>query len=725
MKKTMISFLCVISILISVAFALNKKSEQDKYFDNIEMSSNATHFFIKDSDVSNEDELAKFTELSKKYEATFIRSDSISEDGNIVLYKSGIYATNYFKQLDLKLANGQVPTKASEFLASFNTGDKKQSGRILNLFADKSLIFGSLEDFYKKNEMSVNGNYTLISDTKDTEDIMSQLASFFNSSKEDMLTANYGKGYGQGTIYLLALIVSLIVMAIFCLMSAFYPISKLKEIGVMKLLGFKNFDIWKSLNNQVLLLPTIFYFLTLPIQFFLIKDSTVPYFIELTLFQFVILVLAFLFSLIMLVVIQRYKFSDMLKNFFNFKFSLYFSYLLKSLVFVSVISVLPLLTKELNTLQRDLQAKEMYEQQKEYLTLSKFSYIGDEFQSELNGNDIVGPKLANLFNELDKTAKAQYISVSSYKGVDFNDDKLNTIKFKNTRYESNDHYFIMYANQNYLENININLPSSLNEIFSGKEPTYLVPEYLKDNFDKSEYIMRFMASAYFPDKSFNQIENIPIKFIFYPNNDTEIFSENIDMIGEDKIFIKNPIIFCINNKNIEDSFGPFLKNSPISNPLRIKDTKENREAITKAIRNNELEKNDLQFANVLSTGFAQELLISQSSVIVWVTILCLSIAVSILASYYIILIILTSKKKEMIVERLLGYTFYERYRNEIFYFVAIYLFGFAEILVLNRQILSLTGYLLLVVADSLIIFLMVKKHEKGALNTALKGGEAG
>lgn len=718
----MISFLCAISILISIAFALNKKSEQDKYFDNIEMSNNATHFFIKDSDVSNEDELAKFTELSKKYEATFIRSDSISEDGNIVLYKSGIYATNYFKQLDLKLANGQVPTEASEFLASFNTGDKKQSGRILNLFDDKSLIFGSLEDFYKNNEMSVNGNYTLISDTKDTEDIISQLASFFNCSKEDMLTANYGKGYGQGTIYLLALIVSLIVMAIFCLMSAFYPISKLKEIGVMKLLGFKNFDIWKSLNNQVLLLPTIFYFLTIPIQFLLIKDSTISYFIELTLFQFVILVLAFLFSLVMLFVIQRYKFSDMLKNFFNFKFSLYFSYLLKFLVFVSVISVLPLLTKELNTLQRDLQAKEMYEQQKEYLTLSKFSYIGDEFQSELNGNDIVVPKLANLFNELDKTAKAQYVSVSSISGAVFNNAELNTVKFKNIKFDNSDYYTIMEANRNYLENIDFNLPISLTEVFAEEEPTYLVPESLKDNFEKTELFIRI---NYMGSLSDDRIEDIPIKFIFYPNNDTEIFSENIDMIGEGKIFINNPIIFCINNKNIEDYFSPFLKNSPISNPLRIKDTKENRLAITKAIRNNDLEQNDLQFANVLSTGFAQELLISQSSVIVWVTILCLSIAVSILAFYYIILIILTSKKKEMIVERLLGYTFYERYRNEIFYFVAIYLFGFAEILVLNRQILSLIGYLLLVFADSLIIFLMVKKHEKGALNTALKGGEAG
>ncbi|PTO39707.1 hypothetical protein C6P52_04195, partial [Enterococcus mundtii] len=191
-------------------------------------------------------------------------------------------------------------------------------------------------------------------------------------------------------------------------------------------------------------------------------------------------------------------------------------------------------------------------------------------------------------------------------------------------------------------------------------------------------------------------------------------------IGNNKTFIKNPIIFCINNNTINTS-SMFLKNSPLSNPLRIENTKENKLAISEAIINNNLENNSIQFENILSTGFAQELLISQSSVGIWITILCLTISVSVLASYYIILIILASKRKEMIVSRLLGYTFYDRYRNEIFYFFSIYIFGLIEIVILNRQLLSMLAYLLLVSIDIFIIFLMVTRYEKGTLSAGLKG----
>jgi hypothetical protein len=77
----------------------------------------------------------------------------------------------------------------------------------------------------------------------------------------------------------------------------------------------------------------------------------------------------------------------------------------------------------------------------------------------------------------------------------------------------------------------------------------------------------------------------------------------------------------------------------------------------------------------------------------------------------------------MLVNRLLGYSFFERYRNEIFYFCAIYFFGLVEILLLNRHAITLTSYLALVLIDILIIYLMVKKHEKSSLALALKGEE--
>jgi hypothetical protein len=77
----------------------------------------------------------------------------------------------------------------------------------------------------------------------------------------------------------------------------------------------------------------------------------------------------------------------------------------------------------------------------------------------------------------------------------------------------------------------------------------------------------------------------------------------------------------------------------------------------------------------------------------------------------------------MLVTRLLGYSFFERYHNEIFYFCAIYLFGLVEILFLNRHTIALTSYLVLILIDILIIYLMVRKHEKSSLTLALKGEE--
>ena len=67
---------------------------------------------------------------------------------------------------------------------------------------------------------------------------------------------------------------------------------------------------------------------------------------ELTLVELVVFVLAWVFSLVMLIIIRRYNLSAILKNFFNLKFSLYFSYLLKFFVFVAVVAVIPLLVTD-------------------------------------------------------------------------------------------------------------------------------------------------------------------------------------------------------------------------------------------------------------------------------------------------------------------------------------------------------------------------------------------
>lgn len=95
-------------------------------------------------------------------------------------------------------------------------------------------------------------------------------------------------------------------------------------------------------------------------------------------------------------------------------------------------------------------------------------------------------------------------------------------------------------------------------------------------------------------------------------------------------------------------FSGYLTTQAISNPVRIYDSNENKRAINEGIKKYGLELNNLQFKNVLMSGYKEQIQISQSSSIVWVAILLLVICISILSSYYILLTILISRKKKFL-----------------------------------------------------------------------------
>jgi len=723
MKKTMIILLCIISLLSSIAFAFYEKAHDNERLDKIESNENSTYFYVKGTQVSVDEELEEFSRISQKYQATIIRTDKLFKNSEEINYKSGIYSDGYFKNMEPNLVEGTIPHLDNEFLATYKTGKQNQSGMIRDLFKDYLLIFGDLATFYQENESSVSGNYTLIVATEDKDEVVYQLAIFFGTTKEDLLTPNTGTGYGEGTIFLLSIVFAVIVFAIFCLMNTFYPISRLKEIGVMKLHGFKNFDIWKQLNGKVLMIPVVFYLITIVVQKVFIKDSDIEYFTRLSLIQAGIFVICLLFSLLMLVVIRKFSISSMLKNFFSFRFSLYFSYILKSLMFIGLILTLPLMTREFETLLKELSVRHIYESEEHYLTLSDFQYMDDEFQDFLNGNDVLGNKLTNMYKELEQTAECQYIVTERVQPIISSD--IYTEKWANISFNSNDSYNLVQANKNYLKTLDFDLPLSLANLYNKESLTFLVPDSLKAEENKVEYLVRERSRGFIltnEEEETTKLEDLPVRIIYYPDNNKKIFSENLEMIDIDNGFVQNPIILCLNDNFFSERTSR-LQNMALYNPIRILDTEENQKAIKEAILNNGLEQNSVRFGSVLSTGFAQELEISKTSMIAWISIIFLALLVSILASYYIILIILASRKKEMLVSRILGYSIFDRYHNEIFYFAAIYCFGFAQIMITSRQLIPMISYIILILIDMCIIYLMVRIQEGSSLNLALKGEE--
>ena len=721
MRTAMITLLCFISILVSVSFGFYESTKDAERIENIEMTSNAQHFYIKESDKTTDEELKFFKELSKTYQATIIRTDKIYKD-SIIIYKSGLYTDDYFSKLNLRLKKGKIPKSSNEFLATYDTLDKNQVDTIKDLFDDNKLVFGSLEDLYSKQDSSVTGTYTLISDSNHDE-IFDKLSIFFGVSIKDLQTQTSSMGYSDSGIYLLVLFLSLIIFAIFCLMNVFYPISKLKEIGVLKLQGYKYVDIWLILNGRILLIPVLFCVVTMIVQAILIKNISISYLVKLSFVQFCILLICLLFSLLMLIMIRKLKLSDILRNFFDFRCSLYFSYALKLLIFIGLIYSIPQLTNSLTSLIQEYQVKNVYESKKDILTLSKYKFVGDEFQKSISGSDPLLSKLSSMYLELEKTAECQFITINRIEARTL--QVVNTNKWKNTRYDRNDTYTIMYANYHYVHSLGFTWPDSLKSFFDTDSLTVLVPESYKVDNDKIEYLTHTLAANYVhknEDDMVENVENVPVNMVYYKDNNKKIFSENMDMIDKDNGFIKNPILFCLSDKFIDYSL-PYLENSALSNPLRIKKTDSNLKAITTAVRNNKLSENNIQFDNILSTGFARQLFFSQIEITGWLYILSMAVLVSILSSYYIVLIILVLKKKKVLVSKLLGYSLFERYQNEVYYFSILYLFGLVEITLLSFSLITLLIYLLLILADSSIIYIMVKHHDKKSLSLALKGEE--
>jgi hypothetical protein len=197
----MTSLLCIISLLLSIAFAYSEKAKDNKRLDNIKMTENATPFFVKDSDLSIEEELSEFTKLAKKYQATVIRTDELTKNHKQIVYKSGIYAKDYFKKLKIKLVRGRMPQEKDEFLATYNTKNKKQSSQIHDLFADQPLIFGPLKDFYQNQKASVNGTYTLIVEPKYKEAVLQQLSAVFKISKAKLITPTYVRVWRRNNLF--------------------------------------------------------------------------------------------------------------------------------------------------------------------------------------------------------------------------------------------------------------------------------------------------------------------------------------------------------------------------------------------------------------------------------------------------------------------------------------------------------------------------------------------
>lgn len=706
MKKVIVGILCLISTFISLGFFLVEKANDELNLNNIEkLDFTLQKFYVQDSTVSSDEEIIFFKKLSDKYDVSFIRTDRVYQENKLVLYKSGIFSDTYFKQLKEKLPikSGEAIISKKKFLATFEINDRNQTGQINNFLSETPLVFMSLENLYNNYGMTPGGEYSLVGENNNTDSLLAELATFYSLNTDVLSTPISGFGIDiGGGVYLLAFF-SLILIVIYILIVIFYPLSKTRDISTMKLMGYSNLTIWTELFAKVLYFPCIFAVFSLFFQKVTINDLRTDYLFKLTMIQFFFIITCCVISQLMLLSINKLPISLFLKGYMNLKAAISLNYLMKFLVYVSLIFIIPIAVSSLKTLLNTVEIKQVYENQSNLVTLSSITYneydIGDSSLEE---------KLRQLFYELEDTVDAQYIVSERIYPWQIDSE---------FQYSSSEYLDIVQVNKNYLDHLKF--PIKYEDSFSRNRLTIYVP-YSKDQ-NRTETFVLFLVADYLHEMNLEEEQlNDIVEFKYYPENKFRFFSENIDMMEIDQGFISNPVIICLS-----DSFFTLsnsrLQNSAIYNPLRIENTNENKMKIDAAVHANKLDKNRLKFETVLNSGFAQILQMNLSDATIWLSAILFSTLVSILASYYIVLTVLISKLKEVSVLKFLGYSFYQIYKNELFYFGLIYLFGFIELLIINKDVSSLMVYVLFTTLDFGLTYYLVKKYEKKSVTHLLKG----
>lgn len=690
MRKSIIFLLCTVSILVSLLFGMNQKYNDYLRLDSIDKQQDYFTIYVDNDTLSNDSFLDEISKISQKYDASIIRSDVIEKNNKLITIKAGTFTNTYLTYINNFISKGENIKRDSDVLSTFK-GNKNQVGMLYDLFEDDPMIVMTLNNYLQHSNKSIDGSYTICSPTNHKQEIINELSTYLNQDSSLLLQANYQKSYTKGPVEII-IAASIILLLIYALMCCFYPTSQIKEIGVYKLLGFSEFDIWKQLNRKNIMIYIIFVFISLFLQKLLIPGCDLNYLFLLFIYQMIIILFSILISSIMVFITKRYTLNSILKGFFHVKASLLLGYGLKLVTFIAFVFVIPSMASATNLFFKQIATKKAYEDISNTVTLSNFDFVDDEFQQMLNGQSSLDDKLFSMFQELEETANAQYFSF-----IDMNKD-----------------ISLLEINKNGLQDYQNWFDESIDSYFNTDKLVLLVPStYKNDSSIKDIY---------------NQIptilsdESINLDVHYYKANSNMMFTQTQQMIDNGKAFVSNPIFVCLNDTNIQNQSALFI-NEASSNPIRIENNKTNQLLLKQAIIDANLQQNNIQFDSILNSGFKDYLSGLQSGLLLTSTGLVLIVLVDILASYYILLILFVTRKKEIFVKKILGYPMLERYKNELFYFLVLYLFGFIELFITKQSVISLLLFALLVFIDLFVLFILIHKQEQKNLNLLLKGEE--
>ena len=677
MKRLFIYITLFIMLLMTVVITVSTdKQYYEDVWENFGKSSSSINIYLNDIETDYDTAYNILTETADKYDANIYRSDNEKINENNVIVKS-VYITHFDNVYNKVLIDkGHIPDN-NELLSgtvlktdTFTDNENITScGVLYSYLNSQNLKIQSLKA-YLDSSNNICGSYVInFEDISNSSGFIKEIAQKLNKNQDEITLQRTFYKRSNSTLYYIMYVIYLTALGLFFLLSTFFIVKQFKKIGIYKILGYDNMAVWNDIFLPFLKVEIVISALMTALIRIMtnVPRSTL---IHLCYAFALTILLTFIVSLVFYGLIRRYTISSLIKKKSPANLIVKLNFVVRSILLIAVSTITLSAINGFAEVKNEYRRYSKWEEYGKKYAVFNFSFLSEDHSDIINNTHLREQKQAELYDLIDDSGAAYVKLLEIYPKKSF----VNLEGVNLSEISDNYRLLIMNINNNYLDTLTLkDIEGNVINIDSSEESGIILIPESKATDETLKNICSYYrpytvnSSERYAGEKIAETKNKDTKILYYQDNKS-FFTFSNTIKTNDNYTINSPVFNVITTNN-----ATFLQKSDIlgsneTSPLKIDISNTTPDAVYNElyplIVKCGLDKNIDKLSSI-SSIFEDKIESIKKSIVIYFGVSIILFMISIWVSYQTVKMIINLNKKKFGVKILLGYTFFDNYRNTI------------------------------------------------------------
>ncbi len=588
--------------------------------------------------IDAEDFTRFLSDSSSKYSVSIIKSTSSLENNKQSLVVSGAFAWDTFPIDQLKLTGGDLPRGSYDFLASWNTGNKNQSGTVSSVGNIYPVSVQPIEK-YTSDGGVISGQY-LVTSIKaiDKNALLSDISTATGLDENALLSCGYGSDHSARPLVVASCGLLFIAISSYVLSVIAFPLVNAHSYGVLKLLGWKNSSSWWEMMKYPIFLSVGLSVAAIIAQVLLITGARCEYYCAAIAVAFLVIALMLVLSTVSLAIISKISSVSLTSKKMSFKPVIVFGLAMKICTAFVIAALIQMTAPMFNQCFDMLASKAKWAPYENLSVLSGAKLTQADMNLLSSNPSELGRKYASLYADINARYGGQFIQDSSSYDVARLTVNVNYLSNNCLLDEHREQISISENEGDRVILIPVSQRQHTDDIVS-EEQSYLSKLY-NGNLNR------------FGDKEVSS----SLKYIYYQDRSFFLFDRS-----SSKDTLSAPIIQVITEGNVTTSEKSYLQMMGLSFPMKMDLTTAKAQELQSFLDASDTFGGNRIRVTTIGTALSEELLAQGSSFLTMMLYIFLLLLVGVAAGIIVTVTIFTVDRQKVCVKKLLGWKTLDRY----------------------------------------------------------------